>query len=162
MGIVAAWRVVLMMRVVAVLYDAKPWQAICVVMLFADALALAILRLTPLPVVSIMGGIRLSESEQLIQATTFWVAAAGLLSFPIWLIGTVVAAACKNFSWRTATSALAGQRRVAPVAWSFGAAALLIWIPVLPWTQPEQQLRRVVEKDLREGKSGKHEHDVGI
>lgn len=151
LGIVAAWRVALMVRVVLVLYEAKSWQALCVVMLFADTLALVLLRLTPLPVFSIMGGIRLSESEQMIQSTAFFVGAAGVLSFPVWFFGTIAVAMNKSLSWRTATMVLRDQRRVAPSAWLLGVAALLVWIPLLPLTQPEQQLRREVENDLRGG-----------
>lgn len=151
LGIVAGWRVVLMARVVSVLYGANMWQAVCVVMLFADALALVVLRLTPLPVFSIMGGIRLSESEQMIQSTTFMVGAAGIVSLPLWFFGTISAAVKKGLSWSTATSVLRGERRVSPSAWLLGVASLLVWVPILPFTQPEQQLRHEVESDLRGG-----------
>ena len=29
--------------------------------------------------------------------------------------------------------------------------SLLVWIPILPWTQPQQRLRSAVERDLRDG-----------
>lgn len=41
---------------------------------------------------------------------------------------------------------------MAPAAWSLGVASLLVWIPVLPLTQPEQRLRNEVENDLRGGR----------
>lgn len=151
LGLVAAWRVLLMVRVVTILYGASVWQAGCLVMLFADAVALAILRLTPLPVFSIMGGIRLSESEQMIQGTTLLIGLCGVLSFPVWFLGTAVVAYRKRLTWQTATAAASCDRRVAASAWAVGVLSLLIWIPVLPLTQPEQQLRHAVERDLREG-----------
>lgn len=151
LGLVAAWRVLLMVRVVSVLYGARGWQAVCLVMLFADAVALAILRLTPLPVFSIMGGIRLSDSEQMIRSTAYLIGVFGILTLPVWLVGTVMVAYRKRLTWQTAVAAASSDRRVAPSAWIAGVLSLLIWIPILPLTQPEQQLRHAVERDLREG-----------
>lgn len=151
LGIVAAWRVVLMIRVVSVLYGAKTWQAICIVMAMADSLALVLLWLTPLPVVSIMGGIRLSESEQMIQSTAFLVGMFGVIAWPVWFAGTLSVLIRKELSWETALSALPIKKEVGRSTWVLGIASLLVWIPVLPLTQPEQQLRRRVERDLREG-----------
>ena len=67
LGLVAAWRVLLMTRVVSVIYNASFVAALFIVMFFADTLAAFILVATPLPIVSVMGGIRLSESESVLH-----------------------------------------------------------------------------------------------
>ena len=61
LGIVSVWRVALMTRVVSVIYGRSLLAAFFVVMLFADSVAMFVFWLTPLPIVSIMGGIRLTS-----------------------------------------------------------------------------------------------------
>lgn len=127
------------------------WQALFPVMLFADAVAMAILYFTPLPVFSLMGGIRLSESEQLIQSTAFFVGILGVLSSPIWLIGTIVTFFRKKSDF-VANPDDTQHDKVSEPLWSLAAVSLLIWCAILPITQPEQQLRHRVESLLHEGK----------
>jgi len=67
LALVALWRVALITRVVQVLFGASLGAAFVLVMFFADSLAVAVLYFTPLPIFNIMGGIRLSASERLIQ-----------------------------------------------------------------------------------------------
>ena len=43
---------------------------------------------------------------------------------------------------------------ISPGLWALAVVALLIWIPVLPFTQAEQVNRRIVESDLRAGRFG--------
>lgn len=154
LGIVALWRVTLMVRVVSVVWPLSVWQSLFVVMLFADTILLTLLYLTPLPVFSIMGGIRLTDSEQVIQSTAFLVGFFGTITWPVWAIGTITAAfharrPVSSFWWTGDTGA-----RVSKSAWGFAAAALVVGIGVLPFTQPAQQLRRSVERDLRSGNVG--------
>ena len=175
LGIVAVWRVVLMTRVIAVVFESTFLRVFLHVMLFADTVVLVLLFLTPLPVVSLMGGIRHTESEILIQGTAFLIGLLGVISWPIWLIGALMMVASRRgLSWSSAASLASGgpvsptareveltpalpptqheqqaRRHVSRSAWTVGIASVLIWLPVLPLTQPEQQLRRTVEKDLR-------------
>lgn len=151
LAIVAAWRVILMIRVVSTLFQLSVWRAMFPVLLFADSLAVAILFLTPLPVFSIMGGIRLSESEQIIQATAFTVGFIGVVSWPVWLIGTVVVGA-RPFQPRSPSETPTASREpISRPLWGLGIVSVGIWILVLPSTQPEQQLRRDVEELLYAG-----------
>ena len=98
LAVVSAWRVMLMTRVICVVYEARAWRAFFLVMFFADTVALVLLFLTPLPVLSLMGGIRLTESEQLIQGTAFLIGVLGVLSWPIWFFGAAVAIAISRLS----------------------------------------------------------------
>ena len=151
LAIVAAWRVVLMIRVVSTLFRLPAVRAVFPVFLFADSLAVVILFLTPLPVFSVMGGIRLSESEQVIQATAFFVGAVGILSWPIWMIGTIVAAIKRLPPQPPVPTSSAYREPISKPAWAVGYLSLLVWLFILPFTQPEQHLRRQVEELLRGG-----------
>jgi hypothetical protein len=151
LGIVSVWRVVLVIRVISVLWNARPLAVAMPVLLFADSLALAALWLVPLPVVSLMGGIRLTESEQLIQGTAFLIGVLGTITWPIWFLATLVL-----LGWRRPWESGAPAPDVAPGVstaslWLVAAGALLAWLVVLPITQPPQQLRHQVERRLNNG-----------
>jgi hypothetical protein len=160
LGIVSLWRVALMTRVVSVVYARPPLAAFLVVMLFADSLVLAIVWLTPLPILSIMGGIRLTESEAVIQATQILVGLAATLTWPFWAVGTLAVgmrgrrAAAEPSESRSAPSE---SRGIAWELWALAAFSIVLWAAALPFTQGEQQNRRLVENDLR---SGHIEHAV--
>src|SRR5439155_13152238 len=95
LGVVAAWRVALMVRVVSVLMGYRVLSAVFLVMLFADVVAFLAVYLTPTPqpVFAIMGGIRRTETERLILAFTHNLTCLGILSAPVWLIGALAATA---------------------------------------------------------------------
>ena len=152
LAIVAAWRVVLMIQVVSTLLRISVGRAMFPVLLFADSLVVVILFLTPLPVFSLMGGIRLSESEQIIQGTAFLVGFIGVISWPIWMIGTTVVATKAARSESLTDTSPAAREPVSQTLWGLGILSLAIWIVILPITQPEQQRRRQVETLLRAGK----------
>ncbi len=151
LGIVSMWRVALMVRVISVLWNIHPAVAAMPVLLFADSVALIALWIVPLPVVSFMGGIRLTESEQLIQATAFLVGFLGTVSWPIWFLATLGLTGWRR-QWEPRNHAMGGSPSVITASlWMVAACALLLWLVVLPITQPPQQLRQQVERRLRNG-----------
>ena len=142
LGIVSVWRVVLMIRVISVVYGAAPlWRVISTVLLFGDAVMLIAIRFVPVPVLNLMGGVRMTESEQLLQTTTFLLQIVGFPLLFILLIMTLVPTAKPwapiNFSQPS---------RVHGTTWLLAAISILIWRFILPVTQPEQQRRRVAEQ----------------
>ena len=157
LGIVAAWRVTLTSRVAAVLFRA-PVSAFPVVMLFADTVALIVLIDLPKPNLFIIRGMsgvtfQLPESDAvLIQAVTL-VAISGFFTFPIWLIWTLGVFIYKGRSARVGRMApnQLGSRKTDRSVWLLAFASILFWIPILPFTQPAQQLRSSVEHDLCNG-----------
>lgn len=151
LGLVAMWRVLLMTRVISVIYGTSFFAALMLVMFFADTIAAIILGATPLPIVSIMGGIRLSESEMVLHDTVWTLRVLTVLSWPVWAIGAVVVAARRKPRWHY-VPATGQSQPVAIHLWTLGAAALLAWVFILPFTQPEQRLRKSVERDLRAGR----------
>lgn len=157
LGIVSLWRVLLMTRAISVIYELNFvrivmivelgfFRALFPVMLFADTVALTLLKITPIPIVGIMGGIRLSESEAIIHNTSFTIGVLGVLSWPIWLIGAFFAV---GPSWQLADFRELPPRRSSRSVWIAAVASVALWFFVLPITQPEQRLRHQVETDLR-------------
>jgi hypothetical protein len=142
LGIVSVWRVVLMIRVIGVVYGAGPlWRVISTVLLFGDAVMLIAIRFVPVPVLNLMGGVRMTESEQLLQTTTFLLQIVGFPSLFILLIMTLVPTA------KPWTPMIFSQpSRVHGTTWLLAAVSILIWRFILPVTQPEQQRRRVAEQ----------------
>lgn len=151
LAFVAAWRVALMVRVVSVLTGRGAWPSCCLVMLFADAVALAAVYAMPKPLVALMGGVRQTESEAAIASATLLVNCLGYFSAPIWGIGALVAFVGEKVAWQV-PPAPTEPALVARGMWVLVAVSLLVWLPVLPFTQTEQQLRSRVERDLKAGR----------
>lgn len=149
LGIVATWRVALMIRCVGVLYGANVFAAMAPVLLFSTSVAWVALRLVPSPVFMIMGGVRLSESEQIISATRLLLEAGCLLTTPVWLLCYLVLLASRErWRWSLAEISTVPQGAARGV-WFLVLASLLVWLPVLPVTQAEQRLRWRFETLLR-------------
>lgn len=142
LGIVSVWRVVLMIRVIGVVYGAGPlWRVIGTVLLFGDAVMLTAIQFVPVPVLHLMGGVRMTESEQLVQGTTLLLQIVGFPALFILLIMTLVPTATR---WAPITFSQRG--RVHTTTSLMAATAILIWPFILPVTQPEQQRRRMAEE----------------
>lgn len=150
LGVVSAWRVSLMVRVVSTYFGATQLAAFWLVMLFADTVALLILYFTPLPIFNIMGGIALSESEQMIQGVAFWVGCLGVPSWLVWFAG-VCTLYMSETKWRPPQTVAAMKGRVDSPLWLLATGVIFVWAVVLPFTQPEQQLRYRVEQAFSNG-----------
>ena len=151
LAIVATWRVALMVRCVGVLYGASVISAAAPVLLFSTVIAWIALRLVPSPVFMIMGGVRLTESEEIILSTRLLIEASCVLTAPVWLLCYLVLLWSRE-GWRWT---LAEQQQTPAVAsrglWGWVAMSLLVWLPVLPFTQAEQGWRWKLETLLRAG-----------
>src|SRR5262249_47045734 len=90
LGLVAVWRVALMVRVVQVLTGRRVISSLFLVMAFADAVALVAELMMPAPVLAIMGGVRQTESEMAIGGARLLVRMCGILSAPIWFLGGLI------------------------------------------------------------------------
>jgi hypothetical protein len=154
LGIVSVWRVALITRVISVLYHCHWFRVFFVVMLFGDALMWCAISMMPVPVLSLMGGIRLTESEEVLLGVTFMLGLVGFLSAPIWLIGTLCACFIRPrdpTTWEHVLSESDTDSSVAKPLWVLSFAALLGWAVILPLTQPQQNNRHTVESLLRRG-----------
>ncbi len=151
LAIVSIWRVLLMTRVLSVWLGASSIGMFFIVMLFADSVALTLIRVTPQPVFNVMGGIRLSPPESVHLSATMLVAVLGGMSWLFWLVGTVVVIARRQPQWSLAASESQPANSVSKASWGIGVALMAVGIALLPIGQPEQQLRRQAERLLRKG-----------
>jgi hypothetical protein len=150
LAIVAGWRVALMVRVVSVITSRSATSSFFLVMAFADAVALVTIESMPKPIISFMGGVRLTESEALIANATCNVCLLGYLTAPLWVIGALIAFASGKPSWQVPTSTPASVNNGRGL-WLLAAIAILIWIPILPFTQSELRLSSRVEENMKAG-----------
>ncbi|OWK37787.1 hypothetical protein [Fimbriiglobus ruber] len=151
LALVAAWRVALMVRVVSVLTGRKTVSALVLVMTVADAAALTAVFLMPWPVLSGMGGVRQTESESAVSGATMTVACYGLFSAPFWFFCGLNAVLSEKPVWQV-PYAPAEATVPTRAVWALAVLSLVIWLPILPWTQAEQQLRSQVERDMNSGR----------
>jgi hypothetical protein len=151
LGLVSLWRVLLMARCVSVLFGSSYLAAFFLVMLFADSLALVSLFVTPLPIINIMGGIPHTESESVIIDTVMMIGFFGGVTWLIWLIAAVVILVM-NKEWTPLEVSTDLCSKVSNPLWALAVLSLLVWVAVLPQTQPAQQLRRQAEADLLAGR----------
>ncbi len=151
LALVAAWRVVLMIRVVSVLMGYRILEAVVLVLLFADGVALTALAFMPLPVVSFMGGVRLSESDRVIRNVTCFIQCWGALLLPVCIVFTLITFVTAKPSWQLASAGVRSRFQTSRSLWVMSLVSVLVWTAVLPFTQPEQRLRRTVEQTLRAG-----------
>jgi len=150
LALVSAWRVLLMARVLNVVMGFRGWQAFFLVMLLADAEALLALQIVPIPVWQVMGGVRQSPAEGFLAFVGVAIRAVATLSVVVWAIGALVAAILARPSWQTvAPDDLPSAGRSLDV---LALASVVVWAFVLPFTQPEQQLRYRVEQNLTQGR----------
>src|SRR5262249_41988568 len=123
--------------------------AIPLVMLVADAAALAALHLAPLPVIHVMGGISPEQSE--IAWAALLVTGLGWLTLPLWNCLAGIVAWSPSYDqwparWIPASPAGSVSGHSAQV---LAGLCLAAWAATLPFTQPEQILARRVEQTYR-------------
>jgi hypothetical protein len=150
LGIVAAWRVALMIRVLVVLMGYRPAPALFLVMAFGDAVLLEALRHLPVPILEFMGGIR-SPRDRILADVALNTFCFAVCSAPIWLVGAFASLFMSRPSWQTLTPEMPAPRPAWPLYCS-AAASVAIWAAILPFTQPDQQLWHQVERDFRDNK----------
>jgi hypothetical protein len=89
LALVSVWRVALATRVLSVLFRVGPVRSFFAVMLVGDVLFFGAAVLAPAPVIDFMGGLQLTEEEQLLANVTFAAQFWTFLTFPVWLIGAL-------------------------------------------------------------------------
>ena len=154
LGIVSLWRVLLMTRIVSVIFSRSIGASFFVVMLFADSVVLFLGGCAPVPILNVMSGIRLTESEVLMRDVTFSVVCLAFLTWLLWFFGAFVAslriyrgAQC---CWEKTLTAEQASSIARPL-WAVALTSLVIWAAILPFTQTEQRNRWFVEHELQSG-----------
>ena len=150
LGIVSLWRVLLITRIVSVVYKAEVgWRVLITVLAFGDAVMLAAVHFVPVPIFQLMGGIRLTESESVMLTTTCFLQLAGYPMLFLLAIGYL----CALPPTPLITDAISrSPSTVGRSTWGTVTFAVVVWIFVLPYTQPEQRLRGKVEGAISDGR----------
>lgn len=99
LALVAAWRVALMTRVIAVLYGVRAVAAFFIVMAFADLVLFVAMNMASTALINVMGGLQLPERDALVVAITTNLVLLSVLTAPIWLLGAFVSVAMIRPSW---------------------------------------------------------------
>ena len=150
LAIVAAWRVALMVRVIAVVFRIPWFVALWPLLLFADVVAWLLAMAAPDPLIGVMSGVRPTVSERIVSGATMSVMVLAIFSLPLWAVGTIVAIVWSP-KWQCTLGEFASGNRVRISLWAAAIASLLVWLPILPQTQPVQQNRRQIEQLIRAG-----------
>lgn len=111
-----------MVRAISVLISVRALSVFPVVMLVADALALAAIVFSPVPIIQVMGGT--DPQATLVSDTALSVLSLGGISFPVWVILTGVAGASWDPAWSVPESQ--PSRRIGR-ALSFACACVAAW-----------------------------------
>jgi len=151
LAIVAIWRVLLITRAIAVLRECPFYVVLAVVMLFSELLTLSALFFSPLNPLLIMGGIAVPAEDRLVRRTAELIYGIGFFTFPLCLILTPLAWKAvrehRLLTYEKATPLeLPPTHPIARNLWVLAIFSLAIWIPVLPYSQPEQRNRRLAEE----------------
>jgi hypothetical protein len=152
LGLVAAWRVALIVRTLMVTMGYHPIAALCLVMTFADVVVLWLMQFLPVPLFEVMGGARLSEADQVRRGLARMIVVGGVCSFPVWLVGALALSYVGKPSWRVVEPNPAERVRSSVALQVLAWFSVAFWGLVLPFTQPEQQLRRQVEQAFAAGR----------
>lgn len=142
LGVVAAWRVFLMIRVAQVFTGRTGFTAATVVLLFGDAALLLALMASPWPVIEIMSGARRSEVQAAhldVIGTGFCWAVLGLPLLMILAMTGMIAAEKQRRSDGRVYAPLTTPSFLSPATrslWVLTFFSLLVWTAVLPFTQP--------------------------
>lgn len=178
---VALWRVILMVRVVKTLFATTTHLACCAVVFFAFSIFAVVSWNMRIPILYMMGGVRLTDSETQILGALLLARIATILGIPLvavwylaalWFRRRADRVAIREFSAdptsgdvsavasTTETAALSRNSgnvcllisRVSLSLWMFATSFYLVGAWLLAWAQPEQQLRSRVEDLLRADK----------
>ncbi len=145
LGVVACWRVLLMIRVLSVVMNYQKLEAIFLVVAYGMSLSLAATCFVPVPLIDVMSGSRLSEGDRLLKEAAGTLLGLGLLSLPVWLGGAFFFRHNSQPSWLAQARGPYSQGCPSRPLWALAAFSLGIWVFILPLTQPPQQLRSRVE-----------------
>ncbi|MBC7771501.1 MAG: hypothetical protein H7210_03285 [Pyrinomonadaceae bacterium] len=148
LAFISIWRVALMTRVLSVIFNARWWPTLFFVLLFSDVAVIIGATMMPAPLIDIMGGLQHTPQDQLLSNANMLTKIYGMLSLPVWLIGSAIGLAHLRGAWQVESPRWGQPPRSMLAA---AVICLLGWIGPLMYAQPEQRNRSNVERLLRSG-----------
>ena len=129
--LVSWWRVILIVRVIVVLFNAWIVTVLPVVLLFADSVVLFLFATFPQPVISFMGGVRDSQGQVTVEMVTRYAGWFGILTYPFWALGFVLVFVSTEPEWVNVTATFKPSQRIQPTVWVLATASLVGWFILL-------------------------------
>lgn len=148
LAFVSIWRVALMARVLSVLWK-MPFVPTCIVVaLYGDVLIFGAASMMEAPLMDFMGGLQHSPEDAYLSGIQFSTVVFSVLASPVLLIASLVSLRWLRPAWTPLP--LASERPSRGLI-AFVIAALIAWVPLLRWMQPEQRNRYHAETLIRAG-----------
>jgi hypothetical protein len=151
LGLVSAWRVALMIWVLRAYFGYPLVSAAFLVLLFADVVVLVLIPFVPFPLIEVMGGIHVSESERILRVVTRNAFGLDCCSLPFLIVGSAVFV----LNWGMAPQPWVNDERSGRPSWGLwilAGASVVVGLLLLPFTQPEQIRGWRVERAFAEGR----------
>ncbi|MGA2435561.1 MAG: hypothetical protein ABSG25_09780 [Bryobacteraceae bacterium] len=152
LGLVTIWRVVLMSRVFSVLIPCSFFSAFSKLGTFALALFYTALMFARVPLISIMGGVRVPPSAEPVIMAYLYVMFYGFFALVIGGIGLLVSIRIRQPDWSLKGFVPVEHRTTASRQLLIAALSVtLVFGAAMPITQREQWLRYQVEAEYKSG-----------
>jgi uncharacterized membrane protein YhaH (DUF805 family) len=154
LAVVAVWRVLLIARATAVITGYRASDAFYLVMAMATGVAAMLFLFAMLSEVpAAMAGIRHhTQRETLVRQTAEHLGCVVCVLFPVFLVLAISPRRLEDADRQSRASEDPPPSRPGRGLLVFALLSVAVWIPVLPLTQPEQQLRFKVERAIQEGR----------
>jgi len=154
LGVLAIWRILLMSRVLAVLYVPRVNDVLLTGMLFVVLLVVDTAALCNLggdrPIMMVGNNSGVLPGEYVVLRVLSLVTIAGILTWPIWLVGVLAVIFWEGTHWSWVPEFVTCPQPLSSGVKGLAAASLLIWVLLLPLTQPEQLRRYATERDQQQ------------
>ncbi len=131
LGLVSLWRVMLILRVIVVLFNAWTVNVLPIVLLFADSVVLFLFAMAPQPVISVMGGVRPGHGQLTVEMVTRYATWWGILTYPFWALGFVLVFVSTEPEWVNVTATVKPSPRIQQTVWIPATASLVGWFLLL-------------------------------
>lgn len=146
---VAAWRVLLMARVVSLLLRTSFFPVLVWTAFYGAVLMFAAVLISPKPILDIMGGLHLPPEDRVLKNMMANLGCSSFVAIPVLLILGIVMMPQFNPLWPPPKPATARSSALAGLL--VAGVTVIAWIPALVVAQPEQRLRRSVELAMLNG-----------
>jgi hypothetical protein len=149
LGMISLWRVFLVTRILSTLFVPRASEmfytgTFFVVMLVVDTLFLCRFR-GDRPVMMVGNVAEAPAVEFLIVHAMAVIVVVGVITWPIWLVGTLMVALGEGSRWSWTVKAAQSPGRLTMGVKLLATASLLIWVVLFPITQPSRQGTQISE-----------------
>jgi hypothetical protein len=151
LGLVAAWRVALTVRVVSVLMGYSGRAAFFNVLGCITVVSLVAGCLVAVPLICTMSGLHQKEGEGIVVSVGWYVVWAAVGFLPICALGLILTHSERG-PWQGPLAPSEPRTFPSRGVWCLAISSVAIWGLILPFTQPSLILKTEVDNDLKGGR----------